>query len=237
MAASTVDCPHMYLAKPRPLILIATLLFVALTVRLGFWQLGRGQYKARLAAAYTAADVRPPQAWQGELGDAAWYKRFTVHGHWLPEGAILLDNRTLDGKAGFHALAPLRLDDGKLLLVNRGWLPKGAATPSPPPLPGTEAVITIRLTPPTQHYVQLASDAGSSRIWQNLDWTRYKALVKAEPVPALGLSLSADDGLRQDWPPPDLGIEKHYAYAGQWFLFAGLAIFFFIRFHWRRSPT
>jgi len=226
----------MHLAKPRPLILIATLLFVALTVRLGFWQLGRGQYKAQLAAAYAQADARPVQPWHGELGDAAWYKQFTVRGHWQPEGAILLDNRILDGKAGFNVLAPLRLDDGKLLLVNRGWLAKGVEAPHPPPLPDAEVTMTIRLTPPTQHYVQLASDTGSSAIWQNLDWARYRALVKTEPVPALALALSAADGLRQDWPPPDLGIEKHYAYAGQWFLFAGLAIFFFIRFHWRRSP-
>lgn len=213
------------------------MLFVALTVRLGFWQLGRGHDKAQLAAAYAAADTLAPQVWRGEVGDTVWYKRFTVTGHWLSQGAILLDNRVLDGKAGLHALAPLRLSDGKLLLINRGWLPKDAATPTSPPLPEGVVTVTIRLTPPAQHYVQLAQDTGDGKIWQNLDWARYRALVKSELVPTLALSLSPADGLRQDWPPPDLGIEKHYAYAGQWFLFASLAIFFFIRFHWRRRPT
>lgn len=44
-----------------------------------------------------------------------------------------------------------------------------------------------------------------------------------------------DDGLVRDWPEPSDGIDKHRAYALQWFLFSGLslALAVVIAFRWR----
>ncbi|QNM96091.1 SURF1 family protein [Chitinimonas koreensis] len=220
--------------RPRLIVLIATVLFVALTVRLGFWQLGRGLHKAELAELRAAQALKPVAPWQGELGETAWQRRFSVRGVWRPEGQIFLDNRVRAGQAGFHVLAPLQLADGRWLLVNRGWLLKRPGVVPQAPLPAGEQVLTVRFEPPAQHYVELAGDTAAGAVWQNLDWTRYRARTQAPLVAALAWQLDGADPLARDWPAPGLGIEKHYAYAGQWFLFAALAAFLFIFLHWKR---
>jgi cytochrome oxidase assembly protein ShyY1 len=44
----------------------------------------------------------------------------------------------------------------------------------------------------------------------------------------------ADDGLLREWPRPDTGVEKHEAYALQWYALAGLAVVLFIVLSFRR---
>lgn len=227
----------MPLRRPRLLIIIATLLFVALTVRLGYWQLGRGQHKQALAERQQAMDQLALLPWRGELGEAAWQRRYQVEGVWLASGQIFLDNRIHKGRAGFHVLAPLQLADGRLLLVNRGWLPKVPGVQPQAPLPAGPVVLQIRLQPPQQQYVELAADQAGGVVWQNLDWARYRKLVPASVVPALAQQLGESDTLARDWPAVDFGVEKHYAYAGQWFLFAALAVVLFFILHWKRRNT
>lgn len=226
--------------RPRLVSVLLTLSFAALTLRLGVWQLERGRAKEAAGLQRHERMAATPTPWRGDLGEAAWDRRFTVEGEWQPQGAILWANRIHHGRAGYYALAPLRLADGRLLLVNRGWLPLSLPAPTQT-LPAGPVRLTVRLTPPVQRYIELAPDRDGGAVWQNLDWRRYAALVGREPVAALAYQL--DDGARpvgerliREWPEPDSGMEKHYGYAGQWFLFAGLAVVLFGVMHWKRKP-
>lgn len=225
------------LRRPRWLILLATVLFVALTLRLGYWQLGRAQQKAALAAQLAERDRVEVQDWQGELGEAYWQRRFRFRGEWQPSGQLFLDNRVLHGRAGFYVLTPLRLADGRWLLVNRGWLPKQAGVLPIAPPPAGPVTLTARLQSPLQRYIELAKGREAGPVWQNLDWPRYRQRYPVQLVDALAYQLDPDASLRRDWPAPDFGIEKHYGYAGQWFLFAALALVLFIILHWKRRPS
>ncbi|MFC4159486.1 SURF1 family protein [Chitinimonas lacunae] len=221
--------------RPRLIPCLLTLLLVAVTLRLGWWQLERGRSKAAAQQQRDARLALPPQPWRGELGELAWDRRFVVTGRWQPEGAILLANRVQRGRPGFHALAPLRLDDGRLLLVNRGWL-LWSAQPPAQSLPTAPVRLTVRLTAPEQRYIELGPDTAGP-VWQNLDWRRYGELVRTTPVAALAYQLDGHDSLVREWPEPGSGVDKHYSYAGQWFLFAGLAIVLFGVMHWKRKPN
>ncbi|MGQ5523558.1 SURF1 family protein [Chitinimonas sp. PSY-7] len=222
--------------RPTWFIVLVTLVFVALTIRLGYWQLGRGQQKEAMAALLAQRDTVPAASWHGELGDTAWQRRFLLTGVWQPQGQIYLDNRVNQGRAGFHVLTPLALPDGRWFLVNRGWLPKQVGVPPAALVPGGPVTLTIRLVSPQQHYVELATAQTQGEVWQNLDWSRYQKQFRVPMVAALAYQLEGQDSLIRNWPTPDLGVEKHYGYAGQWFVFAALAVVLFIVLHWKR-PT
>src|SRR5688500_3689176 len=101
---------------------VLVLLVAVLCIRLGFWQLDRlAQRRARNALV--------EQRQQGDAGplpadaDEALYRRVTVTGEYDPEREEIDGGRAMDGRPGEHVLTPLRLDDGREVLVNRGWVP------------------------------------------------------------------------------------------------------------------
>lgn len=222
--------------RPRPLIVIATVLFVALTVSLGFWQLHRGQAKTALHAQQAAADARAATAWSGEMPQVVWQQRVRVSGHWDAAHVVYLDNRLYQERPGYHVLAPLVLANGAVLPVLYGWIPRGPAAPAVT-LPTGEMQMTVRLAPPTQRYLELSNQTVTGNIWQNLSWQRYAALIGKAPLPVLAYQLDGEGQVVRDWPEQGVGAERHYMYAGQWFLFAAVAVFMFIKLHWRKHAS
>ena len=106
------------------LALIAVLLFA----QLGRWQWHRAAEKTALAAAF-AAGTAAPASLLGTRATASLprYAQVIVTGRYEPARQFLLDNMSEGGQVGYEVLTPLRLEDGRWLLVNRGWvaLPEG----------------------------------------------------------------------------------------------------------------
>jgi cytochrome oxidase assembly protein ShyY1 len=75
----------------------------------------------------------------------------------------------------------------------------------------------------------------AGQVWQRADPAHFAARLKV-PVAPLVLFQESDspDGLLRDWPRPDLGVDKHKAYALQWFVFAVLALGLTGFFGWRQ---
>ncbi|MDI5933090.1 SURF1 family protein [Halomonas kalidii] len=99
---------------------------VVLGLMLGVWQWERAAEKrdhlARLETApqQMAPRDRPPEG-----------ARVTLSGEYLPDQTLFLDNRTLDVRLGVAVLTPLRGDDGRLWLVQRGFLATGTTRDTP----------------------------------------------------------------------------------------------------------
>ena len=73
-------------------------------------------------------------------------------------------------------------------------------------------------------------------VWQNLTLERYRRAVPIALQPVVIQQESAlDDGLAREWDPPDLGIDKHYGYAFQWFALAVTILVIYLVTHVRRS--
>jgi len=195
---------------------------------LGQWQWSKAETKTALAERYGQAGRLSTLNWAEAmaLGDAALYRRVRLQGSFAAEFRILLDNRVSHGRAGYHAVVPMRLDPGGAVLVNLGWLPTGDRRQLPEIVPptGTQTVEGL-LVPARARYLELADAGGAGRLWQNLDLARYRVWFGAElPDRLLLRTDSAADGLVRDWPAPDAGVAKHRAYAGQWFSLSGLSV-------------
>ncbi|OBX36484.1 SURF1 family protein [Halomonas elongata] len=99
---------------------------VVLGLGLGLWQWERAADKRELLARYDSAPrlVAPESA----PPDGAW---ISVSGEFLAKETLFLDNRIHGERLGVAALTPLRGDDGRLWLVERGFLPTGPSRETP----------------------------------------------------------------------------------------------------------
>ncbi len=219
---------------------LAAVAGIALTVALGNWQLGRGNEKAAFAERIEAANrdaLIELAANEVKADDVAW-RRIAVSGRFEPGYAVLIDNRIFHGAAGYHVVMPLRIGDSeRYVLVNRGWV---AGTDSRGALPniatpaGVVRVIGLA-TLPSKRYLELSSKVADGNVWQNLTLERYRAAVSIPIQPVvIQQENEVDDGLKREWSAPDLGVDRHYAYAFQWFALAATILIFYIVTHVRR---
>lgn len=221
----------------RAVVLVAAILGVALTGRLGWWQLDRAAEKRAIQSGLEAGEKAAALPASALLETPMpVHRRVRLRGEWLADRTVLLDNRPMNGRAGFYAVTPLRLDGRQeIVLVQRGWVGFDAQQRNRAPMLATPAgVVELEgrvAVAPTRLY-QLG-EAGTGTIRQNLDPSAY---ARETGLPILPLAVlqtvgsNADDNLPRDWPTPDLGLSKHYGYAFQWFALAALILGLYVWF-------
>jgi surfeit locus 1 family protein len=183
-----------------------------------------------LAAAACAAGIALGN-WQARRADekralGAQLQRIVVHGEFMPERTVLLDNKVRGHRAGYEVVAPLRLAEGIYVVVNRGWIEAPPRRDQLPEVatPGgrvrVEGVMLERLPRPLK-----LGAAPKGRVRQSLELEEF--------ANELGLPLQAfviqqhsgpPDGLLREWPRADAGSEKHAGYSLQWYSLAALAL-------------
>ena len=240
------------------LITLATLVCAAITASLGFWQLGRAAQKQEIFDAIARQQALAPwhnaelvaqvppvsQSISAAQQQNLLHRPAQLQGQWLPEQTVYLDNRQMQGKAGFYVLTPFRLSEpyGRaVVIVQRGWAPRNFMDRTVLPEVQTPAgTVTIegKLEAPPSKLMELEAahggadpDEQKSRIRQNADialWAQQSGL------PLLALSVvqsgSASEGLLRDWPQINAGVQKHYGYAFQWFGLSVLVVLLYVWF-------
>jgi surfeit locus 1 family protein len=220
---------------------------------MGRWQWHRAAEKRALEAAFAAGSLLPGS----ELGarstaDLPRYAALRVRGRYDGAHQFLLDNMGRGGATGYEVLTPLLLEDGRTLLVNRGWLPlpEGrrerlpdiALRPDPAIAPDTgpqhpDAIAVggrIDLLPSAALSLgRAAPDPGSN--WPkrtSFPTTAELAAALGRPIEPRQLLLAAGEpqGYLRDWQPADQGFgpARHMAYALQWWAFAALTLFLYL---------
>lgn len=224
----------------RIIVLLATLVGVAVTARLGVWQLDRAAQKETLQANLDERGRLPPLPQEalarGEAELAGqMHREVSITGRWRPEFELWLENRQQGGRPGFVLLTPFELAPGDVLLVQRGWAPRDLRdrlrVPTVP-TPSGPVRITGRIAPLPARLLDFG-DPGLGRIRQNLDLDAYASETGLALRPLTLLQSpdpAAADGLGRDWGRPAVDVAKHHGYAFQWFalatLLSGLYVWF-----------
>ena len=81
--------------------------------------------RAQFDAAARAAPSRSRAARRGRLDGAALSAGRSRPASTTRARQILIDNKVHDGRAGYHVVTPLVLADGRVVLVDRGWIAAG----------------------------------------------------------------------------------------------------------------
>ena len=224
---------------------LAAVVVAATTFSLGQWQLRRAAQKQNLQLAIEAQSNQfilkaQDLALEKNSLDVV-HRRATLKGLWRAEHTVFLDNRQMNGKPGFIAITPLVLDGtGQIILVQRGWAPRSFTSRAAlPAIETPSGPVTVRgriAPPPSKLYEFKGADSG--RIRQNIDVAAFSREIALPLMPVSMVQLGpANEGLLRDWAAPNVGIDKHYGYAFQWFglcaLVVGLYIWFQLIYPWR----
>ena len=200
---------------------------------LSWWQFARREETAQAGGLIAANTTAPPAPLTDVLATrTAWaptdqWRTVRVQGTYLTGEQLLVRNRVNDDSPGFEVLTPLRLDDGSVFVLDRGWVPIGTKQDSPDSVPAApegrvtvdaylqadEGTLAGRSAPVGQ--IPSIDLAEVERLVGEPTWTGAYGQVRSEtpavsPVPV------------RLQPAVDIGVDEgtHLSYAVQWIIFA-----------------
>ncbi len=237
------------LVTKRIVATVSALLVISIGCGAGVWQLSRANTKIALAANLQARQQMPILSGNSEPWtlEEASERRMIARGKYIPESAIWLDNRprpvppvgSASAQSGFYLMMPLRLEGkDEVLWVNRGWAPRNNENRETlPPVQTPNKMVNIEgviFAHPGKVYElgssKISADINKPRIEQNFDLTAEGKLHGWNQLPFIlrEVEVGAEDGLVRDWAPLTSGVDRHYAYAFQWFALAFAGFLFWL---------
>jgi len=213
--------------------------FALVCVWLSQWQFARNEERSTQLELVARNYDAPPAPLSelipagGEFDPGDQWHPVTLVGEYDTASQLLVRNRPHGGTAAYEVLVPFHTDDGRVLLVDRGWLRPGADQPEPdaiPAAPEGPATVVVRLKAgealpssgrsapegqvPTIHLPLIGEliDDGDALID-----SAYGLMVSEDPAPAEVPGVIAS-------PSEDPG--PHLSYAIQWILFAVMGFIF-----------
>ncbi|MFI6350883.1 SURF1 family protein [Streptomyces sp. NPDC050560] len=223
------------LTRQWVILTLLSLVLIPVMIRLGLWQLHRHESRvAQNDLVASALDAKPVPAESltspgHEVTRDQRYHRVTAHGTFDTDHEVVVRRRTNDAEEiGFHVVTPFDLDDGRVLLVNRGWIPaNGAQTAFPriPAPPAGETTVTGRLMPD-----ETTAASGIKNV-RGLPPRQIMLISSGQQARSLGKQVLGgfveltspapkDDTPQLISAPDHTGIGPHMAYTVQWWLFA-----------------
>lgn len=216
--------------RPYPGMTIACAVLFVLLCGLGVWQLQRLQWKLALIAQVQTHMTSTPVSLDHILAmdtDQAQYRRVRVRGRFdfAHESYVFT---TDDGQAVYHVLTPLRTEDGRVLIVDRGEVPKEKLDPRSRAAANREGIVQVTgvwrvpdkpgfftPAPDPVHHIWYARDIAAISAADHLQLAA-PVVVEADATPNPG-----------GWPKGGRTVvtfrNQHLSYAITWFgLAAGL---------------
>lgn len=214
------------------------IVFAVACAFLSQWQFSRNDERAEQLALIEANYDAPAVAYAEVVPAGAGldpqdeWRPVVLEGSYRADDQVLVRNRAHGGTSAFEVLVPFESVDGRVLLIDRGWVPPGADQPEPdvvPPAPADEISVTVRLRAdepvpssgrsapdgqvPTINTGLVAEQTGVTMIDDGL----YGVMVSESPAPETRPNALAS-------PSEDPG--PHLSYAIQWILFAVMGFAF-----------
>lgn len=110
---------------------LLTVIMLAVLLGLGTWQVQRLHWKEGLIATINQRIHLPAVDLDTALKEGeADYRHVTVSGLFQHDHEFYMTAVSLTGEGGYYVLTPLQLDDGRYILINRGWVPYDKRDPS-----------------------------------------------------------------------------------------------------------
>ena len=222
---------YRFLLRPRWLLFHAIVIIgVVGMVMLGFWQRGRLEDRREFNAVVAARAAEPVVAIEEVVGSPGSeadptsidWRGVTAEGRYLPDEQVIIVNRSQAGRAGVNVVTPLELADGRLLIVNRGFVPGAGDLVTAPGQGVVEIAGRLRQSQP-RRFGGLSDPAGELTEMQRIDIARLAEQLPAPVLPVYLDLVDPDQQLPVPVPAPSLDEGSHLSYMFQWWFFASCA--------------
>jgi surfeit locus 1 family protein len=236
----------MFRLRPALWPTLISLPILVLSLALGIWQMERREWKIdlldRIAANRSLAPMPLDELLRGDPLRRE-YGRVTLGGTFLHDKEFHLAARSLKNSVGQHVVAPLRTDDGRIVLVDRGFVPsekKEPARRAAGQVPGRVELVGIVRRAQIQR--QYAPDNAPDRnVWFHVDVPLMRRMAGAPPDPVLDAFFLDADAAPNPGGLPVGGQTRldipndHLQYAITWFLIALALIGVYLAYHWENG--
>jgi surfeit locus 1 family protein len=210
---------------------------------LGTWQVQRLFWKEGLITQRQAAVAAPPVELPSSLDEARplEYHHVRASGRFANDRELYLGAMSANGRAGYQVITPLRLADGRTLMVDRGFVPQDRKAPQSRAQGEIDGDVTVtglmRLPPEGKPHWFIPDNSPERNYWLYVDLPAMARAAHVERV--LPFYVDADDtpnpgGLpiggqtRLDLP------NDHLQYAITWYALAAALAVIYILFIRRR---
>ncbi len=225
--------------RPFPGLTIATLLAVALLSGLGVWQLQRLKQKEALIASVAAHMSGPAISFDQARAlppGQAQYHRVRLSGRFENAREIFTFATAAGGQAGYHVLTPFRLDDGRLVMVDRGFVPMVGERPGHHSVIEGDTTLTAICRPSEAPNLFTPAPDQTRRLWFVRDVAaiaRAQGLVLSAPVLLEAEKQGA--GFPQGGQTVVNFPNNHLQYAMTWFGLAAGLLAVYLAYHVSRG--
>jgi cytochrome oxidase assembly protein ShyY1 len=219
---------YRFLLSPKWIAFHVLVIAVVVTmINLAFWQLRRLDQRQDFNSAVRANANQPITSFDDvtaanpEPSTIEW-RRVRVAGTFVPDHQFLVVNRSQNGDTGRNVVDALQLDDGSLLVINRGFVPD---TDDVPPVPQGPVEVIGRVRVSERRATGQTADQSSGplteirRIDLDVLSTQFDETVQPMYIEQLE-STPGDDPSLQPIVAPTLDNGPHLSYTIQWFIFS-----------------
>jgi surfeit locus 1 family protein len=225
---------------------LISLPILVLSLSLGIWQMERREWKLDILDRLTANQAAAPLTLDELLrGDPLRheYGRVKVVGTFLHDKEFHLAARSLKNKVGLQVVTPLKTDDGRIVLFDRGWIPSEKKEPAQ----RTEGQVAGRveltgIVRRSQIKGRFVPDnAPDKNVWFQVDVPLMRQLAGASPDPRLDTFFLEADAAPNPGGVPIGGQTRldipndHLQYAITWFLIALALAGVYLAYHWENG--
>jgi surfeit locus 1 family protein len=234
--------------KLRPLFwpTLISLPILIFTLGLGVWQMERREWKRdileRIAVNQAAAPMPLDELVKGDPLRRE-YGRVTLSGSFLHDKEFHLAARSLKNDVGIQVVTPVRTDDGKIVLFDRGWVPstkKEPAKRAEGQVAGTVDLTGIVRRSQVQR--QFAPDnVPDKNVWFHVDVPLMRKMAGGAPDPVLDTFFLEADARPNPGGVPIGGQTRldipndHLQYALTWFGIALAMAGVYLAYHWENG--
>ncbi len=231
-----------YIFNPGLFSSVVTAALLYTMFSLALWQLDRAEFKDTLQQKIVERKNLVPVSLNTDLDvlpvtlEDRRYRPANLTGKYDGAHSFLLDNKTFNGRVGYHVFTPFKMGNATTVLINRGFVPQGATRLQLPDIISTEETLELDglLDIEPSRALVLAENVQDTTRWpvvlqyvdlneisELLGYPLYDMVLWLDKVKTVDSSLGHFD---YDLPVLNLNSAKNNGYAFQWFAMT-LALF------------